>query len=146
MLQQHRIDGLLHYMAEMDLEQMVIRNPVLIRYFLGYQPRGNDRATILYVSKNNGVKLIVNELTVFPKDLGLELVLHGDQDDVCALIAQHTLTTSLWASTANIPPSGCCPCAGTMPPAITYWPTVPLICSAPIRTKTKWSCCARPAA
>ena len=91
MLNQTRVDGLLHYMDEIGLCQMVIRNPVLIRYMLGYTPRGNDRATILYVSKTNGVKLIVNELTVFPKDLGVELVLHGDQDDVCALIAQHTL-------------------------------------------------------
>ena len=91
MLNQTRVDGLLHYMDEIGLCQMVIRNPVLIRYMLGYTPRGNDRATILYVSKTNGVKLIVNELTVFPKNLGVELVLHGDQDDVCALIAQHTL-------------------------------------------------------
>ena len=91
MLNRNRVDGLLHYMEQIGLEQMVIRNPVLIRYFLGYQPRGNDRATILYVSKHNGVKLIVNELTVFPKDLGIELILHGDQDDVCALIARHTL-------------------------------------------------------
>ena len=91
MLNQTRINGLLKYMEQIGLEQMVIRNPVLIRYMLGYMPRGGDRATILYVSKNNGIKLIVNELTVFPKDLGVELVLHGDQDDVCALIAKHTL-------------------------------------------------------
>jgi len=91
MLNQTRINGLLKYMEQIGLEQMVIRNPVLIRYMLGYMPRGGDRATILYVSKTNGIKLIVNELTVFPKDLGVELVLHGDQDDVCALIAKHTL-------------------------------------------------------
>ena len=57
MLNQTRVDGLLHYMDEIGLCQMVIRNPVLIRYMLGYTPRGNDRATILYVSKTNGVTL-----------------------------------------------------------------------------------------
>ncbi|MBQ3126376.1 MAG: aminopeptidase P family N-terminal domain-containing protein, partial [Clostridia bacterium] len=62
MLNQTRINGLLKYMEQIGLEQMVIRNPVLIRYMLGYMPRGGDRATILYVSKTNGIKLIVNEL------------------------------------------------------------------------------------
>lgn len=91
MLNQTRAQGLLKYMEQIGLCQMVIRNPVLIRYMLGYTPRGGDRATILYISRDNGIKLIVNELTVFPGDLDIELVLHGDQDDVCALIAQHTL-------------------------------------------------------
>ena len=37
MLNQARIDGLLGYMEEIGLSQMLIRNPVLIRYFVGIQ-------------------------------------------------------------------------------------------------------------
>ena len=64
MLNQARIDGLLGYMEEIGLSQMLIRNPVLIRYFVGIQAQGSDRATLLYVSRNNGVKLLINELTI----------------------------------------------------------------------------------
>lgn len=91
MLQKHRIDGLLDQMEAIGLRQMVVRSPILIRYLLDFTPWGADRATILYISRDNGIKLIVNELTIFPKDLDVELVLHGDQDDVCAVLARHTL-------------------------------------------------------
>jgi len=91
MLNKERVDGLLKYMAEQGQEQMIIRNPLLINYLLGYTPRGGDRATILYVSQNNGIKLIVNYLTTWPKDLDVEIVLHGDQDNVAEEIAKYTL-------------------------------------------------------
>lgn len=45
MLNQARIDGLLKYMDQIGLSQMLIRNPVLVRYFVGITPRGADRAT-----------------------------------------------------------------------------------------------------
>ena len=91
MLRQERIDGLLKYMEQIGLEQMVIRNPLLINYFVGITPRGMDRATILYISKKNGVRLILNELTNYPKELGLEQNFHGDQDNVCGEIARYTM-------------------------------------------------------
>lgn len=40
MLNQARIDGLLKYMDQIGLSQMLIRNPVLVRYFVGITPRG----------------------------------------------------------------------------------------------------------
>lgn len=91
MLNQARIDGLLGYMEEIGLSQMLIRNPVLIRYFVGIQAQGSDRATLLYVSRNNGVKLLINELTNYPKELGLDQEFHGDQDDVAEVISRYTL-------------------------------------------------------
>ena len=91
MLNQARIDGLLGYMEEIGLSQMLIRNPVLIRYFVGIQAQGSDRATLLYVSRNNGVKLLINELTNYPKELGLDQEFHGDQDNVAEVISRYTL-------------------------------------------------------
>jgi len=93
MINQKRIDGLLKYMAELGQQQMIIRNPLLIKYLLGYAPRGGDRATILYVSQTNGIKLIANYLTTWPKGLEneIEIVTHGDQDNVAEEIAKHTL-------------------------------------------------------
>ena len=73
MINQKRIDGLLKYMAELGQQQMIIRNPLLIKYLLGYAPRGGDRATILYVSQTNGIKLIANYLTTWPKGLEDEI-------------------------------------------------------------------------
>ena len=90
MINQARIDGLLEQMEAQGLEQMIIRNPLLLDYLLGVRPRGGDRATILYVSKNNGVKLITNYLVTLP-ELGVEKVLHGDQDNVAEEIAKQTL-------------------------------------------------------
>ena len=91
MLNQARIDGLLKYMDQIGLSQMLIRNPVLVRYFVGITPRGADRATILYVSKKNGVKLILNELTNYPKELGVDQEFHGDQDNVAEVISRYTI-------------------------------------------------------
>ena len=93
MINQKRIDGLLKYMAELGQQQMIIRNPLLIKYLLGYAPRGGDRATILYVSQTNGIKLIANYLTTWPKGLEdeIEIVTHGDQDSVAEEIAKYTL-------------------------------------------------------
>ncbi len=91
MLNQKRIEGLMNYMDEIGLSQMVIRNPLLVKYFVGINARGGDRATILYVSRKNGVKLILNELTNYPKELGLEQFFHGDQDNVAEQIAKHTI-------------------------------------------------------
>ena len=90
MINQKRIDGLLKYMAELGQQQMIIRNPLLIKYLLGYAPRGGDRATILYVSQTNGIKLIANYLTTWPKGLEdeIEIVTHGDQDSVAEEIAK----------------------------------------------------------
>lgn len=50
-----------------------------------------DRATILYVSKKNGVKLILNELTNYPKELGVDQEFHGDQDNVAEVISRYTI-------------------------------------------------------
>ena len=47
MINQARIDGLLEQMEAQGLEQMIIRNPLLLDYLLGVRPRGGDRATIL---------------------------------------------------------------------------------------------------
>ena len=90
MVNKKRVDGLLKYMDELGQEQMIIRNPLLINYLLGYTPRGGDRATILYVSKNNGIKLIANHLTTWPKDLDIEIVLHGDKDSVAEEISKYS--------------------------------------------------------
>lgn len=90
MLNQERVNGLLKYMEQIGLDQMLIRNPVLIRYFLDINVRGTDRASILYVSRDNGTKLIENRLHNHPAELGVEQVYHGDQDDVCAEIAKVT--------------------------------------------------------
>lgn len=64
---------------------------MLVRYFVGITPRGADRATILYVSKKNGVKLILNELTNYPKELGVDQEFHGDQDNVAEVISRYTI-------------------------------------------------------
>ena len=46
MLNQARIDGLLKYMDQISLSQMLIRNPVLVRYFVGITPRGADHHSV----------------------------------------------------------------------------------------------------
>lgn len=91
MLNQARVDGLLKYMGQLGLKQMLLQNPMLIRYFLDINIRGTDRASILYISHENGIKLIENRLHNHPADLGLEQLYHGDQDDVCAEIARCTM-------------------------------------------------------
>lgn len=68
MLNQARIDGLLKYMDQIGLSQMLIRNPCWCGTLWGLHPGARDRATILYVSKKNGVKLILNELTTIPRN------------------------------------------------------------------------------
>ncbi len=87
MLQEKRVEGLLKKLADMGLEQVLIRDPKLIWYYTEGNYRVNDRATILYISKNNGVKMINN--SVHPdQPLGIPFVDHPDGTDVCAEIAK----------------------------------------------------------
>ena len=141
MLNQARIDGLLGYMEEIGLSQMLIRNPVLIRYFVGIQAQGSDRATLLYVSRNNGVKLLINELTNYPKELGLDQEFHGDQDNVAEVISRYTLHDEPLGFDGEYPARW-----SSMQPVPMWWATVPSISSAPTRTPRKSSCSGRPAA
>lgn len=89
MLQKKRVEGLLKHLEDMGLEQVLIRDPMLLWYYTEGSFRISDRASILYISKNNGVKLIHNMVNSLP-DLGVEVVAHGDNDNVCEVIASVT--------------------------------------------------------
>ena len=132
MLNQARIDGLLKYMDQIGLSQMLIRNSVLVRYFVGITPRGADRATILYVSKKNGVKLILNELTNYPKELGVDQEFHGDQDNVAEVISRYTIHDEPLGFDGEYPAK--------------CWVTGRSICSGRTRTLRRWNCSGKPAA
>jgi Xaa-Pro dipeptidase len=89
MLQKKRVEGLLKHMDDIGLEQVLIRNPILIWYYTEGNYRVNDRASILYISKNNGIKMINNSV-VPEQPLGIEFCNHPDGADVCREIAKYT--------------------------------------------------------
>ena len=76
MLNQARIDGLLGYMEEIGLSQMLIRNPVLIRYFVGIQAQGSDRATLL-VRLQEQWRAADQRTHQLSQELGLDQEFHG---------------------------------------------------------------------
>ena len=143
MLNQARIDGLLKYMDQIGLSQMLIRNPVLVRYFVGITPRGADRATILYVSKKNGVKLILNELTNYPKELGVDQEFHGDQDNVAEVISRYTIHDEPLGFAGEYPAKWL---LSLRQPVTMCWVTGRSISSGRTRMLRRWNCSGKPAA
>lgn len=146
MLNQARIDGLLKYMDQIGLSQMLIPQSGAGTVLCGDYTRGADRATILYVSKKNGVKLILNELTNYPKELGVDQEFHGDQDNVAEVISRYTIHDEPLGFDGEYPAKWLLSLRNSGQPVTMCWVTGRSICSGRTRTLRRWNCSGKPAA
>ena len=81
-----RLQIVLGKLEAMGIEQMIITDPVSVRYLTGYSIDPGERLFALYINKNGGHKLFVNLLFHVPEGLGVELVRFTDTDDYVGML------------------------------------------------------------
>lgn len=88
-MHRHRLDSVLHRMAEADLSQMVVADPAALFYLTGTWMRPGERMLALLLTRTRPPTLFVNALFVIPADLGAETVWFTDTDDGAAILARY---------------------------------------------------------
>lgn len=86
MLKQNRLDAVFHHLEALGLSQMLITDPTSIFYLTGRKIQPLERFYALYVNRNGGNKIFINQLEVVPEDLGVEKVRFGDSDPYLDLV------------------------------------------------------------
>jgi Xaa-Pro dipeptidase len=88
-MHRHRLDSVLHGMAEADLSQMVVADPAALFYLTGTWMRPGERMLALLLTRTRPPTLFVNALFVIPNDLGADTVWFTDTDDGAAILARY---------------------------------------------------------
>lgn len=81
-----RLNIVLKKLEAMGIGQMIITDPVSVRYLTGYSIDPGERLFALYINKNGRHKLFVNLLFHVPEGLGVELVRFTDTDDYVGML------------------------------------------------------------
>ena len=81
-----RLNIVLSKLEAMGIGQMIITDPVSVRYLTGYSIDPGERLFALYIHKNGGHKLFVNLLFHVPEGLGVDLVRFTDTDDYVGML------------------------------------------------------------
>ena len=76
-----RLNTVLKKLEDMNIEQMIITDPMSVLYLTGYSIDPGERLFALYINKNGGHKLFVNLLFHVPEGLGVDLVRFTDTDN-----------------------------------------------------------------
>lgn len=85
-----RLDKIFDELSKMGLEQMVISDPCSIYYLTGKMIKPGERMLALYINKNGGNKLFINNLFTVNEELGVEKVRFTDDDNPASLLAKVT--------------------------------------------------------
>ena len=81
-----RLNNVLKKLGAMNIEQMIITDPVSVLYLTGYSIDPGERLFALYINKNGGHKLFVNLLFHVPEGLGVDLVRFTDTDNYVGML------------------------------------------------------------
>ena len=71
-MRQNRVDAVLKYLEEMGLSQILITDPLSICYLTGRMIQPLERFYGLYLNRQGGHKIFINQLETVPEDLGVE--------------------------------------------------------------------------
>lgn len=84
-----RLNKVLRQMAERNIPQMAVCDPVAIFYLTGKWIHPGERMLALYLRQDGGHKLFLNKLFHVPEELGVEKVWFDDTDDSVGIMAGH---------------------------------------------------------
>lgn len=87
-MRQNRVDTVLKYLEEMGLSQILITDPLSICYLTGRMIQPMERFYGLYLNRQGGHKIFINQLEAVPEDLGVEKVRFSDTDPYLDLVAR----------------------------------------------------------
>ncbi len=88
-----RLDKIFNELEKLGLEQMVISDPCSIYYLTGKMIKPGERMLALYINKNGGNKIFINNLFTVTEDLGVEKVWFTDNDDGAEIMSKFTDST-----------------------------------------------------
>lgn len=86
-MKENRVNAVLGHLGDMGLSQMLITDPLSIFYLTGRMIQPFERFYSLYLNRNGGHKIFINQLETVPEDLGVEKVRFSDTDPVLDLVA-----------------------------------------------------------
>ena len=85
MLKQDRVERVLQKLREMNVDQMVITDPMAIFYLTGRMVWAGERFLAMMIGQDTKPVIFLNELFNVTEDLGLEQVYYTDTDPVMPL-------------------------------------------------------------
>ncbi|MCR5372763.1 MAG: Xaa-Pro peptidase family protein [Solobacterium sp.] len=86
MLDRNRLDRVLTNLNQTGLDQMIISDPLAIKWLTGRRFYAGERFLGLYIAKDREPVLLLNALFQFDEDLGVRKLLHKDTDDIIPFI------------------------------------------------------------
>lgn len=81
-----RLNRVLAKLDAMGIPQMIVTDPVSIRYLTDYSIEPGERLFALYINNKGENKMFVNLLFHVPQDYGVELVRFTDTDDYVSML------------------------------------------------------------
>ena len=80
-MDQIKVNAILSALEEQGIPQIIVSDPVVIFYLTGAKIEPGERLLALYLNRQGGHKLLVNDLFRQTKDLGVEICYYNDTQD-----------------------------------------------------------------
>ena len=80
-MDQVKVNAILSALESQGIPQIIVSDPVVIFYLTGAKIEPGERLLALYLNKDGGHKLLVNDLFRQTKDLGVEICYYNDTQD-----------------------------------------------------------------
>lgn len=80
-MDQIKVNAILSALEQQGIPQIIVSDPVVIFYLTGAKIEPGERLLALYLNRQGGHKLLVNDLFRQTKDLGVEICYYNDTQD-----------------------------------------------------------------